>query len=96
MEELNKQIIGLVEDIIRGRPTDVETVSAQSKNFFKQCSRGGNFSTSTKSDLFKFAVNLHNKLRVLPPQTSEAKGYLRGSSAFLILTSCESTPQAVW
>ena len=40
--------------------------------------------TETREELFKASINLHNKLRGIPPHASDAKAYLKGAAGLAI------------
>lgn len=97
MEEL-KRISMILEDVVRGRPYDEFKVLGQCKAYYIWASTDpadGLMSTETRSEIFKAGIQLHNKLRVLPPSLSEAKAYLKGASAWLLLRFGDLRPVSI-
>jgi hypothetical protein len=97
MEDL-KKIFQTLEDIIRGRSYDEFRTVAISKALYGWASDNvadGLMSAEMRSEIFKAGINLHNKLRVLPVSLDEAKAYLKGSSAWILLRFGDLRPTSV-
>jgi hypothetical protein len=96
MEEV-KRILTILEDIIRGRCYEEANVVIQCKEIFAWGSNlnvDGLMSSETKTDIFKNGISIHNKLRVLPSNLFEAKAYLKGFSAWLLLKFGDLKPNS--